>query len=93
MKAKLYCAWTLGFALSWSAFPNPYVNQVGGQDELVFDGRSFVLDAQGQLVLRARAFDAEKRIKELETEVKVFLDELDAKVSKLSTKYQLIKAA
>ena len=26
-----------------------YVNQVGGQDELVFDGASFVLDAEGQV--------------------------------------------
>ena len=30
--------------------PLAYVNQVGGQDELVFDGRSFVLDAAGALV-------------------------------------------
>ena len=29
--------------------PLVYVNQVGGQDELVFDGRSFVLDATGAL--------------------------------------------
>ncbi|MEN9704918.1 MAG: glutamine-dependent synthetase [Pseudomonadota bacterium] len=37
--------------------PIAYVNLVGGQDELVFDGRSFVLDHDGRLVLRARAFD------------------------------------
>lgn len=30
--------------------PVVYVNQVGGQDELVFDGGSFVVDAQGSLV-------------------------------------------
>jgi NAD+ synthase (glutamine-hydrolysing) len=33
-----------------------YVNRVGGQDELVFDGHSFVMDAQGVLVARAPAF-------------------------------------
>ncbi|MDR6235394.1 NAD+ synthase [Pseudomonas oryzihabitans] len=33
-----------------------YVNQVGGQDELVFDGQSFVVDAQGQVTQRAPAF-------------------------------------
>lgn len=33
-----------------------YVNQVGGQDELVFDGRSFVVDAEGVLLARAPAF-------------------------------------
>ncbi len=30
-----------------------YVNQVGGQDELVFDGGSFVVDQQGRLTHRA----------------------------------------
>jgi NAD+ synthase len=31
--------------------PLAYVNQVGGQDELVFDGRSFVVDRRGELVM------------------------------------------
>jgi NAD+ synthase (glutamine-hydrolysing) len=34
-----------------------YLNLVGGQDELVFDGCSFGVDAQGKLVQRAPAFD------------------------------------
>lgn len=33
-----------------------YVNLVGGQDELVFDGNSLVLDEKGKLLARARAF-------------------------------------
>jgi NAD+ synthase (glutamine-hydrolysing) len=33
--------------------PLVYVNQVGGQDELVFDGASFVLDGAGEVVARA----------------------------------------
>src|SRR5207344_1738564 len=33
-----------------------YVNQVGGQDELVFDGASMVFDAEGELVARAPQF-------------------------------------
>ena len=32
-----------------------YVNQVGGQDELVFDGASLVFDADGSLVARGAA--------------------------------------
>ena len=36
--------------------PVVYVNQVGGQDELVFDGHSFVVDAQGQVSQRPPAF-------------------------------------
>lgn len=36
--------------------PVVYVNAVGGQDELVFDGGSHAVDAEGQLVFRAASF-------------------------------------
>ena len=36
--------------------PVAYLNQVGGQDELVFDGGSFAIDADGEVVARAAAF-------------------------------------
>jgi NAD+ synthase (glutamine-hydrolysing) len=34
-----------------------YVNLIGGQDELVFDGESMVMNAAGQLAFRAPAFE------------------------------------
>ncbi len=37
-------------------FPLLYVNQVGGQDDLIFDGRSFFTDAEGRVLFRAPAF-------------------------------------
>ena len=37
--------------------PVAFCNMVGGQDELVFDGHSFVVDAEGELVARARQFE------------------------------------
>lgn len=37
--------------------PILYLNLVGGQDELVFDGESFVVDAQGQVTQRCPAFE------------------------------------
>ncbi len=40
------------------ALPLAYVNSLGGQDELVFDGNSFVMDAGGEIVLRAPPFEA-----------------------------------
>ncbi|KUY89305.1 NAD synthetase [Burkholderia territorii] len=40
-----------------TGLPMVYVNLVGGQDELVFDGGSFVLDAQGALVARMPQFE------------------------------------
>ena len=34
-----------------------YVNQVGGQDELVFDGNSLVIDARGEVLARGASFE------------------------------------
>ncbi|MCH7591158.1 MAG: NAD+ synthase [Planctomycetes bacterium] len=36
--------------------PLIYVNQVGGNDDLLFDGASLAIDAQGTVVARAKAF-------------------------------------
>jgi NAD+ synthase (glutamine-hydrolysing) len=36
-----------------------FCNLVGGQDELVFDGHSLVIDHEGEIVARARQFDEE----------------------------------
>ncbi|QFU74838.1 NAD+ synthase [Halioglobus maricola] len=71
-----------------AGFPIVYVNQVGGQDELVFDGGSFAVDAEGELVAAAPNFeegeywlhyDAESKSAPF-SGLKVFdpLDEMDA---------------
>ena len=39
-----------------TGLPLAYLNQIGGQDELVFDGASFVLDAEGKCVAQADAW-------------------------------------
>ncbi|BCP54044.1 NAD+ synthase [Kaistia sp. 32K] len=39
-----------------SGLPLVYLNQVGGQDELIFDGASFVLNADGSLAAQLPAF-------------------------------------
>jgi NAD+ synthase (glutamine-hydrolysing) len=43
-----------------------YVNLVGGQDELVFDGDSIVVDAQGKLIARSGQFEPELLIVDLD---------------------------
>jgi NAD+ synthase (glutamine-hydrolysing) len=43
-----------------------FCNQVGGQDELVFDGRSAVFDASGELVARAPQFAAHLLIADID---------------------------
>lgn len=40
-----------------TGLPVIYCNLVGGQDELVFDGASFALDAQGELALQMKLFE------------------------------------
>jgi NAD+ synthase (glutamine-hydrolysing) len=40
-----------------ASVPVLYVNLVGGQDELVFDGASMLFDESGRLVARARQFE------------------------------------
>ncbi|MGD9000296.1 MAG: NAD+ synthase [Granulosicoccaceae bacterium] len=46
--------------------PVIYVNLVGGQDELVFDGGSFVVDAQGKVTQHAPAWQEELYLVELD---------------------------
>lgn len=42
--------------------PAVYVNAIGGNDELVFDGRSLVADAQGRIVAGLAAFAEETHV-------------------------------
>ena len=45
-----------------------YVNVVGGQDELVFDGASVVFDPSGNLIARAREFEEDLLVVDLHLE-------------------------
>lgn len=49
--------------------PLVYVNQVGGNDELLFDGSSIVIDKQGRTIYCARAFEEESALVSLSGEV------------------------
>jgi NAD+ synthase (glutamine-hydrolysing) len=46
--------------------PVALCNAVGGQDELIFDGHSLVLDAQGQVLARACGFEEELLVLDLD---------------------------
>ena len=51
--------------------PVCYVNMVGGQDELVFDGFSFVVDAEQNLQLMAEGFEESLSVVELDSDHKL----------------------
>ncbi len=50
--------------------PVVYVNQVGGQDDLVFDGGSFVVDADGTLLERSPMFSEDLAFVDFDTSLK-----------------------
>ena len=52
-----------------------YVNMVGGQDELVFDGQSLVIDERGRTIARGRVFEEDLVIAEINAE-RVFKERL-----------------
>ncbi|MFN3531086.1 MAG: NAD+ synthase [Candidatus Brocadia sp.] len=46
--------------------PFIYVNQVGGNDDLVFDGNSVVINAQGRLIAQAATFEEDLIVVDIE---------------------------
>ena len=53
-----------------SNIPIAYVNLVGGQDELVFDGGSFITDSVGEVILRSSRFYESTLVADLSIENK-----------------------
>ena len=49
-----------------------YTNQVGGQDDLIFDGTSFVINNSGDVALRAPSFQESLSIAEYQIENKAY---------------------
>ena len=72
--------------------PILYLNMVGGQDELVFDGGSFLVDAEGNIIYEARqfseeifSFDLELEIKNVKSENKLIVNEKKSDLPTLKT--------
>ncbi len=62
-----------------------YTNMVGGQDELVFDGNSLVLDQHGDIVARGKAFEEDLLVVDLHVDT-VFRSRLAAGRKKWSAR-------
>lgn len=45
-----------------------YTNTVGGQDELIFDGNSVIVDQNGEVIARAKAFEEDLIVADLNVE-------------------------
>ena len=70
--------------------PLVYVNQVGGNDELVFDGNSVVLDRTGRVIAQARDFDEDLLVVDIAT---ANTDLEDARIEKHSVGLESVHKA
>jgi NAD+ synthase (glutamine-hydrolysing) len=65
-----------------SRIPIVYVNQVGGNDQLIFDGSSFAMNAQGDVIASAASFEEDLVLVDTETLTgdhhETYSDECDA---------------
>ena len=68
-----------------------YVNLVGGQDDLVFDGNSMLVDSKGNFVQRLSGFKSEFKISNLDSaDSVVSIDEGSQQESELSQVWQAL---
>jgi len=64
---QLFREQMLGHMAQKYRVPIAYVNQVGGNDDLIFDGRSCMFDREGKLVARAKGFEEDVLVVDLES--------------------------
>jgi NAD+ synthase (glutamine-hydrolysing) len=72
-----------------AGIPLVYVNQVGGQDELIFDGASFVMDETGEVVFRAAEFTEQISVVEFDGNQPI-KSTLAAPYTKISSDYHAL---
>ncbi|MGD0091447.1 MAG: NAD+ synthase [Planctomycetota bacterium] len=69
--------------------PLVYVNQVGGNDDLLFDGRSLAFDAHGKLIARGPAFEEGITVVEIEVPAPKEADRPASRITKRSRRLRL----
>ncbi len=69
-QAARFC--TLRQRIAETGLPVIYANMVGGQDELVFDGASFAMNAKGELTMQSNVFDEGLSIVQLSADIQPF---------------------
>jgi len=78
---------TLLQGLAHRGFSVIYINQVGGQDELVFDGQSLAVDSNGKICARAKAFREDLSTVQIDNNI------MSGKIEPLLTKNESIYQA
>jgi NAD+ synthase (glutamine-hydrolysing) len=60
-----------------NSVPILYVNQVGGNDSLIFDGNSFMMDSNGEFIARAKSFEEDLVVIDTENAKPIVIPEID----------------
>lgn len=53
---------------AWFKAPVLYANMVGAQDEIIFDGASFVINPKGKVLLKCQSFEEDLNVFDLKTQ-------------------------
>mgnify|MGYP006167339971 FL=1 len=72
--------------------PIVYLNMVGGQDELVFDGTSFVMNTEGEITYRAPSFEEALDVIELSVKAKQKVPLIASVAERLSEEESIYRA-
>ena len=72
--------------------PIVYLNMVGGQDELVFDGASFVMNTEGEITYRAPSFEEALDVIELSVKTKKKVPLIASVAERLSEEESIYRA-
>ena len=72
--------------------PIVYLNMVGGQDELVFDGASFVMNTEGEITYRAPSFEEALDVIELSVKAKQKVPLIASVAERLSEEESIYRA-
>ena len=72
--------------------PIVYLNMVGGQDELVFDGASFVMNTEGEITYRAPSFEEALDVIELSVKAKQKVPLIASIAERLSEEESIYRA-
>lgn len=70
--------------------PILYVNLVGGQDEFIFDGGSFVMDAQGKRIAQAKFFNEDLLKIEIDDKNQITTIQFASPPTKIESVYQAL---
>ena len=78
----------LQYSVSCYRKPIIYANQIGGNDDLIFDGSSFALNRSGELVCNLHSFQTDFAVLELVTDLATNLTDLTNNLSLNNTEHQ-----